>query len=38
MCYTMYRVARLWVPSQTGAIAGGRVLRPVHDDDVGLLV
>ena len=23
MCYTMYRAARLWVPSQTGAIAGG---------------
>jgi hypothetical protein len=23
MSYTMYRAARLWVPSQTGAIAGG---------------
>jgi hypothetical protein len=23
MCYTMYRAARLWVPSQAGAIAGG---------------
>ena len=23
MCYTMYRAARLWVPSQTGAIAAG---------------
>jgi hypothetical protein len=23
MCYAMYRVARLWLPSQTGAIAAG---------------
>ena len=23
LCYAMYRVARLWVPSQTGAIAAG---------------
>jgi hypothetical protein len=23
MCYTMYRAARLWVPSQTGALTGG---------------
>ena len=23
MCYAMYRAARLWLPSQTGAIAAG---------------
>ncbi len=38
MCYAMYRAARLWVPSQTGGDRGGRVLRPVHDDDVERLV